>query len=99
MSRAHFNIPSHLGVRTKRYKLIYFYDSPLGPDGKTPVNGARPNVRDPFWELYDLDEDPLELRNVYHEAEYQDRVRTLTRRLVELRELYEDDRDGLDLGL
>lgn len=99
MNRGHFNIPGHLGVRTRRYKLIYFYDSPLGPDGKTLVNGARPNVRDPFWELYDLDEDPLELRNVYREAEYQDRVRTLTRRLVELRALYGDDRDGLDLGL
>ena len=98
MSRSHFNIPGHLGIRTKRYKLIYFYDSPLGPDGETPVRGARPNVRDPFWELYDLKEDPLELRNLYHEPAYEGQVRALKVRLAELRKQYGDDRDGLQLG-
>lgn len=95
MNRAHFNIPSHLGIRTQRYKLIYFYDSDAGPDGRTLVKGARPNVRDPFWEFYDLREDPLEVRNAYEDAAHQQRIRGLKKRLAELRGLYGDDRDGV----
>lgn len=98
MNRAHFNIPSHLGVRTKRFKLIYFYDSPVGPDGKTPVNGARANVRDPFWEFYDLQDDPLEVRNLYGDPVYGERIAALRQRIVELRRQYGDDEDGLDLS-
>ncbi len=98
MNRGHFNIPGHLGVRTKRYKLIYFYDSPTGPDGKTLVKGARPNVRDPFWEFYDLQEDPLEVRNLYGEPSHEERIGALRKRITELRQQYGDDRDGLDLS-
>ena len=98
MNRGHFNIPGHLGLRTKRYKLIYFYDSDRGPDGRTLVKGARPNVRDPFWEFYDLDEDPHEVNNVCGESRYADRIRTLKQRLGRLREQYGDDQDGLVLG-
>lgn len=98
MNRGHFNIPGHLGLRTKRYKLIYFYDSDRGPDGRTLVNGARPNVRDPFWEFYDLAEDPEEVNNLYGDSRYSDRVRRLKLRLGELRKQYSDDQDGLDLG-
>ena len=98
MNRGHFNIPGHLGVRTKRYKLIYFYDSPVGPDGKTRVNGARPNVRDSFWEFYDLQEDPLEVRNLYGEAAYEARITALKKRIAELRKHYGDDRDGLEFS-
>ena len=95
MSRGHFNIPGHVGVRTERYKLIYFYDSPVGPDGKTLVNGARPNVRDPFWEFYDLEEDPLEVRNLYGDQAHAHRIDRLKGRLRALRRQYGDDRDGL----
>ena len=98
MNRGHFNIPGHLGLRTKRYKLIYFYDSDRGPDGRTLVSGARPNVRDPFWEFYDLAEDPEEVNNLYGDSRYSDRVRRLKLRLGELRKQYGDDQDGLDLG-
>ena len=98
MNRGHFNIPGHLGVRTNRYKLIYFYDSDRGPDGRTLVNGARPNVRDPFWEFYDLAEDPQEVNNLYEDSRYQNRIRALKQRLVELREQYSDNLDGLALG-
>ncbi len=98
MSRGHFNIPGHLGVRTKRDKLIYFYDSDIGPDGRTLVNGARPNVRDPFWEFYDLEEDPLELNNAYDEPAYRDRISSLKKRIMELRDHYGDNRDGLEFA-
>ena len=95
MNRAHFNIPAHLGVRTMRHKLIYFYDSPIGPDGRTPARGARTNVRDPFWEFYDLEEDPLEVRNLYHDPAHRSRIEALKHRIVELRKQYGDDQDGL----
>ena len=98
MNRGHFNIPGHLGVRTKRYKLIYFYDNDIGPDGRTRVNGARPNVRDPFWEFYDLWEDPLELENAYDDPAYRDRVLALKKRILELRDQYGDNRDGLEFA-
>ncbi len=98
MNRAHFNVPAHLGVRTRRYKLIHFYDSPLGPDGETPVSGARPNVREPFWEFFDLEADPLEIRNLYDDPDHRRRVAELKGRLRELRAQYGDDQDGLNLA-
>lgn len=98
MSRAHFNVPSHLGVRTKRHKLIYFYDNSIGPDGRTPVKGARANVRDPFWEFYDLEADPLEVRNLYREPAHRMRIDALKERILELREQYDDDQDGLEFA-
>lgn len=96
MNRAHFNIPAHLGVRTRRYKLIYFYDNDIGPDGKAIVKGARPNVRDPFWEFYDLESDPLEVSNIYDDPAQQGRINALKQTIFELRNQYGDDRDGLN---
>lgn len=95
MNRAHFNIPAHLGIRTKRYKLIYFYDNDVGPDGTTLVKGARPNVRDPFWEFYDLESDPLEVSNIYDDPAQQGRIKELKQAIHDLRNRYGDNRDGL----
>jgi len=63
------------GVRNQRYKLIYWYNEPLD------VPGARPGGEGKEWELFDCHEDPLELFNVYHEAQYQDIVREMKRLL------------------
>ncbi|KAH8898984.1 alkaline phosphatase-like protein [Thozetella sp. PMI_491] len=70
---------AHYGVRNQRYKLIYWYNEDLG------VEGARPpdDFRDKEWELFDCDEDPLELFNVYHNPRYQDVVRDMTALLEE----------------
>lgn len=57
---------AHYGVRTDRYKLIYYYAEPCG------VSGASPRRRTPEWELFDLDRDPDELRNVVGEPAYRD---------------------------
>lgn len=95
MNRAHFNIPAHLGVRTDRYKLIYFYDNDIGPDGEAVVKGARANLRDPFWEFYDLESDPLEVSNIYDDPSQQGRIEGLKQTIHELRKKYGDDRDGL----
>jgi arylsulfatase A-like enzyme len=42
------------------------------------------------WELYDLETDPMEMRNVYEDPDYAAVRETLHRRLEELREYYGD---------
>ncbi len=61
-------VPVHYGVRTKRYKLIYYYGLPSG------------------WELYDLQNDPLEMNNVYNEPSYTGVVSEMKAELSRLRE-------------
>jgi len=56
--------PAHYGYRTARYKLIYFYNDGLG------LPGTGPFTYPPEWELYDLEDDPAELRNVYDDPRY-----------------------------
>lgn len=69
---------AHYGIRTERHKLIYFYNDGMGLPGTSGVTYP------PEWELYDLQEDPQELRNVYLDPAYADVRDALTRRLHEL---------------
>ncbi|MGN6246509.1 MAG: sulfatase family protein [Motilibacteraceae bacterium] len=57
--------PAHYGYRTDRYKLIYFYNDGLG------IPGCGGFTYPPEWELYDLEADPAELRNVYDDPAYR----------------------------
>ena len=59
------NAYSHYGIRTKRYKLIYWYNDGFGLPG---TNHGGENRE---WELFDCEEDPLELLNVYSNPSYQ----------------------------
>jgi arylsulfatase A-like enzyme len=67
--------PAHYGYRTDRYKLIYFYNDGLG------VPGTGPFTYPGEWELYDLAEDPEELRNVYHDPRYAEVRDDMARRM------------------
>ncbi len=78
MHLAHHNVYAHYGVRTLRYKLIYYYADALGQPGA--IDDPRP----PEWELFDLESDPHELHNVYHDPAYADVVRELTEELSRL---------------
>jgi len=65
MHLAHHHVYAHYGVRTHRYKLIYYYADAMGQPGA--IDEKKP----PEWELFDLQKDANELVNVYHDAEYQ----------------------------
>ena len=94
MHGAHFNVAAHFGVRTKRYKLIYYYGLPLN------AKGAKRRPTPPEWELFDLKKDLREMNNVYRDPAYRAVVRKLKTELVRLRRELEDDNDGIviDVG-
>lgn len=60
------SVLKHFGIRTKRYKLIRFYDHKN------------------FWELYDLEKDPREMRNVYGQKKYESIITDLKKQLREM---------------
>jgi len=65
------HVPAHYGVRTDRWKLIYYYGKPLG------MSGANPPDTEPDWELFDVRNDPREMKNLYHDPKYAAEVRDL----------------------
>jgi hypothetical protein len=84
MHRAHFNIAAHYGIRNKRYKLIFYYGLPLD------AAGAFHEATPPEWELFDLQNDPYEMNNVYNDPAYANEIKQLKIRLLELKEQYKD---------
>ncbi len=72
------HVPGHYGVRTDRWKLIYYYGKPLD------MKGALPPDTPPEWELYDLKNDPHEMKNLYGDAKYGSTVRDLKAQLDRL---------------
>ncbi|MFD0675850.1 MULTISPECIES: sulfatase family protein [unclassified Paenibacillus] len=79
---------SHYGIRTERYKLIYYYGEALGS------TGAIDEPKPPEWELFDLHADPYEMNNVYHDPANTEVIRSLKEELHELRVQLQDD-DGV----
>jgi arylsulfatase A-like enzyme len=85
MHMAHsLRVPAHFGIRTERYKLIFFY-------GCTPTGE---NATPAAWELYDLQNDPSEMHNQYTNPEYTAIVARLKQQLWKTRAaLNESDRN------
>ncbi len=77
---AHHDNPAHYGIRTKDFKLIYFYGLPLD------AAGAMPEPTEPYWELYDLRKDPEEMNNVIDDPAYADVLPELKQQLATLKE-------------
>ena len=75
MHMAHHDNPGHLGIRTKDYKLIFYYGCNYKGQNRTP----------PGWELYDLKKDAYEVVNQYDNPEYAGVVAKLKNRLAALR--------------
>ena len=54
-------VPAHFGIRSERYKLIFFYG----------CNRFRQEANTPAaWEFYDLEKDPDEMHNAYADPAY-----------------------------
>ena len=86
MHLAHHYIPGHFGVRDDRYKLAFFYGLPLDANlGKNEYPASTAG-----WELYDLQQDPQEMNNVYGNPAYTSETRRLKKRLAELKQQYGD---------
>jgi len=79
------HVPAHYGIRTKEYKLIYYYGKPLG------MKGAFEPATLPEWEFYDLREDIREMKNRYADPAYQEIIEKLK---TELKRLQRDVGDA-----
>jgi len=84
MHMIHHDVPSHIAIRTKRYKLIFFAGSPIEYDVRQNHFGkvATP----PGWELYDLAVDPKEMNNVIDDPTYAEVLVSLKEQLSNVRE-------------
>jgi arylsulfatase A-like enzyme len=69
------HVGAHYGFRTDRYCLVYFYNDGLGLPGGSDVRYP------PEWELYELHEDPHQLRNLADDPAYASVRADLERRL------------------
>lgn len=83
----HHHVPGNYGIRTERYKLIFYYAQPLG------MRGAENTPLQPEWEFYDLQEDPSEMNNRYNDPAYAGVIAALKTELLQLKEKYDDKDD------
>ena len=75
MNAADHNVAAHYGVRTQKYKLIYYYYDGCGQLGAEARHCAgrgdiTPLDFEPEWELFDLEKDPREMNNVVNDPAY-----------------------------
>ncbi len=91
MHMIHHSVPAHIGIRTKDYKLIFFYgrhydinrygDYTLGGFSKTSL--IVPTV--PGFELYDMRNDPKETTNLAEDPAYAAVMAKLKKELMALK--------------
>lgn len=99
MAHGHNN-PAHFGIRTKRYKLIFFYgmdytDTHAGKVVKGRDGNRYWKTTPAAWELYDLEKDPLEMHNRYDDPAYRDVVAQLKAQLkAERKRIGDTDADN-----
>ena len=87
------NRPAHFGIRTDRFKLIFYYGLSLGYKGSYTDQPSNP-----AWEFYDLDKDPFELKNQYKNPNYQKKINELKNELKKLRhDLHDSEMDSSEL--
>jgi len=100
MHLADHGIPAHYGIRTDRYKLVFYYGRGLGKSGTDAKQidvfnkDSGPIVpTTPEWEFYDLKKDPKEMHNAYADAKYQKVIKKLKNQLIDLKaELGDEDK-------
>jgi uncharacterized sulfatase len=86
MHLTHHDVPAHFGIRTKRYKLMFYYGRALPQYRGKKSMGWKPvsylvEPTPPGWEFYDLVNDPHELVNQYGNPKYADLIAQLKEQL------------------
>jgi len=91
MAHRHAN-PAHFGIRTKDYKLMFFYgkywvntDDDKAVWNKNSWGNSFTMHTPPAWEMYDLKSDPKEMNNVYDDPAYADVKAMLKAKLLATR--------------
>lgn len=87
MHMAHYLAnPAHFGIRTKKYKLIFFYGTDYFDPPRTEYWGSQAGIKTPpGWEFYDLEKDPHEMNNIYNDPQYSDVIEELKEELKKQR--------------
>lgn len=83
LAHKHHN-PAHFGIRTKNHKLIYYYGKAL--DALDAIDEDTPTG----FELYDMINDPKEMKNIYETEANGELVKSLMKQLKEVRKVYLD---------
>ncbi|GGZ24519.1 acetylglucosamine-6-sulfatase [Echinicola pacifica] len=85
--------PAHFGLRTKDYKLIFYYgrywvdtDDPNADWNKESWGNDYTRHTPVAWEFYDLNEDPQEMDNRYGDPAYAGKIAELKEQLILKRE-------------
>ena len=88
----HHYVPAHFGIRTKEYKLVFYYGSFWRPKEDyskfywaAQYDGIERNTP-PAWEFYDLNNDPEELHNKYNDPAFTEIIDKLKDELKKQRE-------------
>jgi len=96
LAHRHAN-PAHFGIRTKDYKLIFFYgkywvdtDNPEAEYNKESWGNDYTRHTPVAWEFYDLKKDPKEMNNAYTNPTYKDIIANLKNELIKMREDLEE---------
>jgi len=76
--------PAHLGVRSNKNKLIFFYGEGLNKKNTSKIKSAK------AWEYYDLVKDPFELKNEIYNPKYKNEILKLHKELIKQKELAGD---------
>ncbi|MDF9796476.1 arylsulfatase A-like enzyme [Catalinimonas alkaloidigena] len=92
MHLMHHDVPANFGIRTKDYKLIFYYGLPsdMNTIGKKAMGWQDESYTieqtPAAWEFYDLSKDPEELHNRYNDPAYQETIAKLKEQLRQKRE-------------
>ncbi|MGQ1785061.1 sulfatase family protein [Saccharicrinis sp. GN24d3] len=92
----HHYVPAHFGVRSKDYKLVFYYGKHYLPEsefskhywGKQYFGIERETPHS--WEFYDLKNDPQEMNNRYDDPAYKEIITELKAELKRQREEYNE---------
>ncbi|MFC0536824.1 sulfatase [Pelagicoccus mobilis] len=100
MHMIHHDVPAHFGIRTKEYKLIFYYgrhydEERMGTKAFHWLEKSNLIDQTPVaWELYDMVNDPEERVNLYGKDGYEDVTRELKQRLKKMREDLNETDEG-----